>query len=93
MQEHVLDVVDIQPIQEPISEEVEIMVDSLDDEPETKEPETKEPDEDPHYTVEDLKKMDIKQLRHLASVKSGQDTSKTKKNELIRMLTVSVSLD
>ena len=98
MQEHVLDVVDIQPIQEPISEEVEIMVDNLDDEPETKEPETKEPetkepDEDPHYTVDDLKKMDIKQLRHLASVKSGQDTSKTKKNELIRMLTVSVSLD
>jgi hypothetical protein len=93
MQEHILDVVDIQepvsePVQEPIPEEIEIMVDSLDDEPTTK-----ESTEDPHYTVDDLKKMDIKQLRHLASVKSGQDTSKTKKNELIRMLTVSVSLD
>lgn len=101
MQEHVLDVVDIQPILEPVQEsilepvqeEVEILVDSLDEEPDTRESKTKEPDEDPHYTVDDLKKMDIKQLRHLASVKSGQDTSKTKKNELIRMLTVSVSLD
>jgi len=89
--EHVLDT-QTAPVQEqeqeqeqkPEPEEVEIVVDHLDVEP---------PMLEPHYTVDDLKKMDIKQLRHLASLKSGQDTSKTKKNELIRMLTVSVSLD
>ena len=46
-----------------------------------------------HHTVDDLKKMDVRQLRQLAFQKTGQDMSKTKKNELVRMLTVSVSLE
>lgn len=43
--------------------------------------------------LDDLKKMDVRQLRQLAFQKTGQDMSKTKKNELVRMLTVSVSLE
>ena len=45
------------------------------------------------HTVDDLKKMDVRQLRQLAFQKTGQDVSKTKKNELVRMLTVSISIE
>ncbi len=40
-----------------------------------------------HFSVEELKKMDIKHLRQLAAEKTGQDVSKIKKNELVRILT------
>jgi hypothetical protein len=80
-----------------VGEEVEITVDDiheLETEVEGKaEIEIKAVDEPIVHTVDDLKKMDVRQLRQLAFQKTGQDVSKTKKNELVRMLTVSVSIE
>jgi hypothetical protein len=79
-----------------VGEEVEITVDDIHEfegSASASVAETKEVAEPVVHSVDDLKKMDVRQLRQIAFQKTGQDVSKTKKNELVRMLTVTVSVE